>query len=54
MPNPDWAIGIIALLFLARRFAPLSLVLAIWVARPLQFVLLGHVRQATRNNRTSE
>jgi hypothetical protein len=42
-PAADWAVGIVALVFLARRFTPLALVLAIWVARPLQFVhgLLG-------------
>src|SRR6516225_6568215 len=37
-PAVDWLVGIVALIFLARRFSPLALVLAIWVARPLQFL----------------
>lgn len=37
-PAADWLVGIVALVFLARRYTPLALVLAIWVARPLQFV----------------
>src|SRR5262249_19840810 len=42
-PAADWVIGMVALIFLARRFTPLALVLAIWVARPIQFLhgLLG-------------
>ena len=42
-PAADWLVGIVALVLLARRFTPLALVLAIWVARPLQFLhgLLG-------------
>jgi hypothetical protein len=42
-PAADWFVGIVALIFLARCFTPLALVLAIWVSRPLQFLhgLLG-------------
>jgi hypothetical protein len=42
-PIADWAVGIGALVFLARRYTPLALVLAVWIARPLQFLhgLLG-------------
>ena len=42
-PLVDWAVGIVALLLLARRYTPLRLVFAIWLARPLQFLpgLLG-------------
>jgi hypothetical protein len=42
-PAADWVIGMVALIFLARCFTPSALVLAIWVARPLQFLhgLLG-------------
>ena len=42
-PAVDWAVGLLALLFLVRRYTPMRLVLAIWVARPLQFLpaLLG-------------
>jgi hypothetical protein len=36
-PAADWAVGIPALIVLARHYSPLALVLAIWVARPLQF-----------------
>jgi hypothetical protein len=37
-PAADWAVGMGALVFLARRYTPLALVLAIWVTRPLQFL----------------
>jgi hypothetical protein len=42
-PTIDWIVGAGALLFLIQRYTPTRLVLAIWVARPLQFVpaLLG-------------
>src|SRR5262245_3126771 len=42
-PAVDWIVGLAALALLLRRFTPMRLVLAIWVARPLQFVpaLLG-------------
>jgi len=42
-PLADWVVGIAALLLLVRRYTPLRLVFAIWLARPLQFLpaLLG-------------
>ena len=42
-PLADWAVGVAALLLLVRRYTPLRLVFAIWLARPLQFLpaLLG-------------
>jgi hypothetical protein len=42
-PIADWVVGIVALVFLARRYTSLALVLAVWVAHPLQFLhgLLG-------------
>jgi hypothetical protein len=36
-PAVDWVVGLTALALLLVRFTPLRLVLAIWVARPLQF-----------------
>jgi hypothetical protein len=42
-PFVDWVVGLAALWLLARRYTPLRLVFAIWLARPLQFLpaLLG-------------
>jgi hypothetical protein len=42
-PFADWVVGVAALLLLVRRYTPLRLVFAIWLARPLQFLpaLLG-------------
>jgi hypothetical protein len=42
-PLADWAVGVAGLLLLVRRYTPLRLVLAVWLARPLQFLpaLLG-------------
>src|SRR5690348_14821712 len=42
-PAVDWMVGLAGVLLVAMRFTPTRLVLAIWVARPLQFVpsLLG-------------
>lgn len=42
-PAVDWIVGLGALLLLVQRYTPLRVVLAIWVARPLQFLpaLLG-------------
>jgi hypothetical protein len=42
-PLVDWVVGLTALWLLAHRYTPLRLVLAIWLARPLQFLpaLLG-------------
>jgi hypothetical protein len=37
-PMVDWAVGLAGLLLVLRRFTPLRLVLAIWLARPLQFL----------------
>jgi hypothetical protein len=37
-PAVDWIVGLAALALLLRRYTPMRLVLAIWVARPLQFV----------------
>jgi hypothetical protein len=37
-PAFDWAVGIGALVSLARRYTPLALVIAICVVRPLQFL----------------
>jgi hypothetical protein len=37
-PAVDWVVGIGALVALARRYTPLALVLAIFVARPFQFL----------------
>jgi len=36
-PLADWAVGIAGLLALVSRYTPLRLVLAVWLARPLQF-----------------
>jgi hypothetical protein len=42
-PLVDWTVGAAGILLLARGYAPLRLVLAVWLARPLQFLpaLLG-------------
>jgi len=42
-PLVDWVVGLSALWLLVRRYTPLRLVLAVWLARPLQFLpaLLG-------------
>lgn len=42
-PAVDAVVGVIGLLLLLRRYTPVALVLAIWLARPLQFLpqLLG-------------
>lgn len=42
-PLADWVVGIAGLLLLVRRYSPLRLVFAVWLARPLQFLpaLLG-------------
>jgi hypothetical protein len=37
-PLVDWLVGLVALACLAWRYTPLTLVLAVWVARPLQFL----------------
>jgi hypothetical protein len=37
-PAVDWIAGLIGVAFVVVRFTPMRLVLAIWVARPLQFV----------------
>lgn len=37
-PAVDWIVGLAALALLYARFTPMRLVLAIWVARPLQFL----------------
>jgi hypothetical protein len=37
-PAVDWIVGLTALTLLVARYTPLRLVLAIWVARPLQFL----------------
>jgi hypothetical protein len=41
-PVPDWVVGIGGLVFLARRYTPLALVLAISIARPLQYAAPGN------------
>jgi hypothetical protein len=42
-PAVDWIVGLVGVLLVVARFTPMRLVLAIWVARPLQFLpsLLG-------------
>jgi hypothetical protein len=42
-PAVDWIVGLAGVLLVVMRFTPMRLVLAIWVARPLQFLpsLLG-------------
>jgi hypothetical protein len=42
-PAVDWIVGLIGVVFVVVRFTPMRLVLAIWVARPVQFLswLLG-------------
>jgi hypothetical protein len=37
-PVVDWIVGLAGLLLVLRRFTPLRLVLAVWLARPLQFL----------------
>ena len=37
-PAVDWIVGLAGVLLVAARFTPMRLVLAIWVARPLQFL----------------
>jgi hypothetical protein len=37
-PMVDWIVGQAGLLLILRRFTPMRLVLAIWLARPLQFL----------------
>jgi hypothetical protein len=37
-PVVDWIVGLAALALLLQRYTPMRLVLAIWVARPLQFL----------------
>jgi hypothetical protein len=42
-PAVDAVVGLVGLFFLIRRYSPVALVFAIWLARPLQFLpqLLG-------------
>jgi len=37
-PAVDWIVGLVGVLLVVARFTPTRLVLAIWVARPLQFL----------------
>lgn len=37
-PALDWIVGLLGIALLVRGYTPLRLVLAIWVARPLQFL----------------
>jgi hypothetical protein len=37
-PAVDWIVGLVGVLLVVARFTPMRLVLAIWVARPLQFL----------------